>query len=274
MTIHPSIAEVFYGSLDESLIKHVEILRNRVFESTKFQPQFDLLISDLLAIRSELKSSMCVVSIERMLLYGENLFSPLFDFVRYVSLDSSPKSADSRGAYNAHLISHPDFIKRDCESIRCDPTDLDFPDAAADVVLIPNLVHHVENQGKLWLEAARILKPGGFLYVFEPTLRELHQDPDDYLRYTPNGLRSVLRQYGLETLSISTTGGPFTAIAYCWSQALQYIAADERDYWSQWFEGHFAELIQLEASHPKNLVRKHTSFPTAFSLRAMRVVPA
>ena len=56
MTIHPSIAEVFYGTLDESLIKHVEILRSRVFESTKFQPQFDLLISDLLAIRSELKS--------------------------------------------------------------------------------------------------------------------------------------------------------------------------------------------------------------------------
>lgn len=265
----PPVA-INYGSLNHDLIKHVEILRNKVFESTKFHPQFDLLISDLLAIRGELRSSMCVVAVERMLLYGKNLFSPLFNHVRYVSLDSSPKSADARGAYNSHLVSHPDFITRDCESIRCEPTELEFPDAEADVVLIPNLVHHVENQGRLWSEIARILKPGGLLYIFEPTLRELHQDPDDYLRYTPNGLKSVLGQFGLVTKSISTTGGPFTAIAYCWSQALQYINEDERSHWINWFEAHFDELVRLETAHPRNLVRKHTSFPTAFSLRAVR----
>jgi SAM-dependent methyltransferase len=259
-----------YGHLDHELSKHVEVLRSKVFESTKFYPQFDLLISDLIAIRSGLSTLTCVVSVERMLLYGKNLFSPLFSHVRYISLDSSPKSADSRGAYNSHLVEHPDFMDCECESIRCEPTDLALPDSTADIILIPNLVHHVEDQSKLWSEVARLLKPGGLLYVFEPTLRELHQDPDDYLRYTPNGLKSVLAQHGYTTQTITTTGGPFTAIGYCWAQALQYISPDERDRWSSWFESHLADLRLLEAAYPTNLVRKHTSFPTAFSLRAVR----
>lgn len=259
-----------YGSLDNALRRHVEVLRSKVFESTNFYPQFDLLISDLIAIRSGLSPTTCVVSVERMLLYGKNLFSPLFKHVNFVSLDSSPRSADSRGAYNSYLVEHLDFMDCECESIRCEPTDLAVPDSTADIVLIPNLVHHVEDQTKLWSEAARILKPGGLLYIFEPTLREIHQDPDDYLRYTPNGLRSVLARHGFKTELILTTGGPFTAIGYCWGQALQYISPDERDRWSSWFKSHFADLLLLEAAHPKNLVRKHTSFPTAFSLRAVR----
>jgi SAM-dependent methyltransferase len=260
-----------FGDLELDLRRHVEVLRNQVFESTKYHPQFDLLISDLLSIRRELTTSMCVVSVERMLLYGKNLFSPLFRHVRYVSLDSSPKSADSRGPYNSHLVDHADFLDCGCESIRSDASSLAFPDASADVLLIPNLVHHVEDQGKLWSEVARVVKPGGLLYVFEPTFRELHQNPDDYLRYTPNGLKSVLANHGFHTESVLTTGGPFTAIAYCWNQALQYIGPAERDHWTRWFDGHFKELLRLETDYPTNLVRSHTSFPTAFSLRAQRV---
>ncbi len=265
-----SKSEFNYEGIDSNLVRHIEVLRHRVFESTKFHPQFDLLISDLLVLRSKLEPTMCVVSAERMLLYGKNLFSPLFDHVRYISLDSSPRSADSRGTYNSKLVDHPDFITCECESIRCSPAELPLLDSSVDVLLVPNLVHHVENQGRFWSEAARILRPGGTLYVFEPTLRELHQDPDDYLRYTPNGLKSVLMEHGFVTQNISTTGGPFTAIAYCWNQALQYLDGEEKASWSNWFNNHFEDLIRLESSYPTNLVRNHTSFPTAFSLRAIR----
>lgn len=270
MPVSTQATRLDFEGLDEVLQKHIEVLRCKVFESTKYHPQFDLLLADLISIRNELTTSTCIVSVERMLMYGKNLFAPLFDHARFVSLDLSPSSADSRGAYNAHLIDHPDFIDSHCQSIRCELANLDRVDLVADFVLIPNLVHHVKDQNKLWSEVRRVLRPGGVLYVFEPTLREIHQDPDDYLRYTPNGLTSVLAEHGLITQSVTTTGGPFTAIGYCWTQALQYIDSAEKARWTAWFESHFADLQRLENAYPNNLVRQHTSFPTAFSLRAVR----
>ena len=256
--------------LKPQIAGHIEVLRERVFESTKFLPQFDLLLSDLLQFHREVKPSQVVVSVERMLLYGKNLFSPLFSHSKFISLDSSPKSADSRGAYNAQLVEDVRFIDQPCESVRCEPNNLRIATSSADYILVPNLVHHVEDQKGLWSEVSRVLKSGGMLYVFEPTIRELHQVPDDFLRYTPNGLKSTLANFGFGEAKIRVTGGPFTAIAYCWNQALQYIHPDKRDDWSSWFEGHFKELTALEDQFTKNLVRSHTSFPTAFSLLATK----
>lgn len=259
------------SSLSPELRGHVRVLREQVFGSSTFLPQFDLLLSDILDFREKFLDQETVVSLERMMLYGKNLFAPLFVETNFVSLDSSPLSADVRGAYNAHLVDHQDFINTPCKSVRCPADRLDFPDARADLVMVPNLVHHVENQAALWSEAVRILKPGATLYVFEPTLREVHQDPDDFLRYTPSGLRSVLSMHGLQTVEITTTGGPFSAIAYCWTQALQYITPDMRKDWSDWFSSHYQDLMGLEQQFPTNLVRQYTSFPTAFSLRAIKI---
>jgi SAM-dependent methyltransferase len=255
---------------DSKIREHVAVLREKVFLSDQFLPQFNLLIDDVLALAKEVQQDTCVASVERMLLYGKNLFSPLFQHARYISLDSSPKSADSRGAYNAQLVDDPRFLDVSCESIRCEPDALNLPSSVADLVLVPNLVHHVQNQNGLWSEIYRILRPGGRVYVFEPTLREVHQVPDDFLRYTPQGLQSVLEGFNFGSFSVRTTGGPFTAIAYCWTQALQYLDETEKAHWQSWFSDHYQTLIDLEARFPTNQFRKHTSFPTAFSVTAQR----
>ena len=119
-------------------------------------------------------------------------------------------------------------------------------------------------------EAFRVTKPGGHLFVFEPILRELHQEPDDFLRYTPYGMIQSLEAVGFKIIETKTTGGPFTAIAYCWNQALQYIPEHERDTWSEWFSGHFKDLEVLESKYTKNLVRNYTSFPTAFAITCIK----
>jgi SAM-dependent methyltransferase len=269
MTVSAPVAELA-NRVPAHLQGHINLLRERVFEATRYQPQFDLLLSDLLDLSASAKPDEVVVSIERMLLYGKNIISPLFSHLRYVSLDSSPASAEARGAYNARLVEDVRFIEAKCESRRCNPNILAFEDRQADLVLIPNLVHHVEDQQGMWSEVRRILKPSGQLYVFEPVLREVHQDPDDFLRYTPSGLSKLLEKLGFKIELVRTTGGPFTAIAYCWNQALQYIKEDERSRWSDWFASHYEELVDLETRFPKNLVRNFTSFPTAFSLLASK----
>jgi SAM-dependent methyltransferase len=260
MTVSAPVAELA-NRVPAHLQGHINLLRERVFEATRYQPQFDLLLSDLLDLSASAKPDEVVVSIERMLLYGKNIISPL---------DSSPASAEARGAYNARLVEDVRFIEAKCESRRCNPNILAFEDRQADLVLIPNLVHHVEDQQGMWSEVRRILKPSGQLYVFEPVLREVHQDPDDFLRYTPSGLSKLLEKLGFKIELVRTTGGPFTAIAYCWNQALQYIKEDERSRWSDWFASHYEELVDLETRFPKNLVRNFTSFPTAFSLLASK----
>ena len=76
----------------------------------------------------------------------------------------------------------------------------------------------------------------------------------------------MVEQVGFKVLDKKTTGGPFTAIAYCWNQALQYIPDRERVGWSEWFEQHFKDLELLESKYTHNLIRNYTSFPTAFAI--------
>ena len=120
---------------------------------------------------------------------------------------------------------------------------------------------------------ARITRPGGSVYVFEPLLRELHQIPDDYLRYTPFGLMHILEEVGLECGGFELEGGPFSAIAYCWDQALQYFPADKREEMQRWFDSeHFPQLMQWDEEFQTNRVRDHTSFPVSFSVVARKHV--
>ena len=93
------------------------------------------------------------------------------------------------------------------------------------------------------------MKPGGKVYVFEPLLRELHQIPDDYLRWTPFGMARALENAGLQPAPPALTGGPFEAIAYCWAQALEFLPDDKRAEMSAWFyDTHMSELMAWGAS--------------------------
>lgn len=257
--------------MEQRLRDHVEVLRTRVFQVETKWPHFQLLIDDVIAMAERLPAGARIVSLERNQLYGGfSLFAPLFERQDFVSVDCSPESAGVRGAYNSAMVDDPHFI-RVATTMNAPVDAVPLADASADVVVIPNLVHHIEDQDAMFGEAKRLLRAGGELYVFEPLVRELHQVPDDYLRYTPYGLASVLKRLGLEPGEPRMEGGPFSVIAYCWTQALQYFPEGERAARQKWFEEeHFPELMALDAAHPDNQVRKFTSFPMGFALSAFK----
>ncbi len=246
---------------------HLEMLAGRVFQTETKWPHFRLLLRDLVDWSKRLAAGATVVSLERTLLYGGvSLFAPLFERQHFISVDSSPPSADERGAYNSGMVDDPRCIRVPF-TVRAPIDATGLESAIADLVTIPNLVHHIGDQERLFAEIARLLKPGGTAYVFEPILRELHQMPDDYLRYTPFGMADVLRNAGLEPGAYSLEGGPFSAVAYCWTQALEYLPEAERERMQRWFyDEHFPKLMEWDEQYRDNLVRRHTIFPVSFSI--------
>ena len=252
---------------------HAAALAERVFQIETKWPHYRQLLGEVREHAVQTPASATVVSLERTLLYGGcSLVAPFFQHADFVSVDCSPASADGRGAYNGGMTADPRFLRVPL-SRRAKPEATGLPDACAELLLIPNLVHHVADQAGLFAEVARLLKPGGRAWVFEPLLRELHQIPDDYLRYTPFGLARVLKAAGLEPGEPVLEGGPFSAIAYCWVQALEYFPPDKRAEMQRWFaDEHFPELLRWDDEHRDNKVRNHTCFPVSFSLTATKPV--
>jgi SAM-dependent methyltransferase len=258
--------------LPNAVEAHLSVLEERVFQVHTKWPQFKLLLADLRRLADDTPPGATVACLERTLLYGGfSLFAPLFGWQKFVSVDCSPALADERGPYNESMIRDPrtTYVPY---TLRGTELSTGLDDDSCDVVIVPNLVHHVADQSRLFTEIARVVRPGGLAYVFEPTLRELHQIPDDYLRYTPYGMKTNFDAVGFDAERIETTGGPFQAIAYCWEQALQYFPEDERNEREKWFwNEHFPQLLAWDDRYPKNLVRQHTSFPTAFSILARKL---
>ncbi len=252
----------------DQLDKHTQILADKVFLTDRL-PHFDLLLREVRDLAEHALPGSTVVSLERGLLYGGlSLVGPYFHQQNFTSIDSSPASADDRGAYNKDKVVDENFLRVPITK-RAPIENTGLDDNMADLVLVPNLVHHIADQHALFSEMARITKPNGKVFVFEPTLRELHQIPDDYLRYTPYGMYEIMRQVGLDPIDTKLEGGPFSAIGYCWLQALEYLPAEERKQAEQWFYGeHWPQLKQWDKKFTKNLVREHTKFPVGFSILA------
>ena len=251
----------------KQLDDHTEAIADRVFQINTKWPHFRLMLDDIAKISEGMETDQNVVSIERGLLYGGiSLIAPYFHRQNFLAVDCSPESADARGGYNASLVDDERVIKI-ASSCRASIEDTGLETNGADLVLVPNLIHHVADQNAMFNEIVRIVKPGGRVYIFESILRELHQIPDDFIRYTPFGLHNMLESVGLEPEDAKLDGGPFSAVAYCWIQALQYLPEAERSNMQKWFdEEEFPRLMRWDEQHTENKVRKHTSFPVGFSI--------
>jgi SAM-dependent methyltransferase len=258
--------------MESNVLGHLSMLREKVFQADALWPQYRLLLDDLCEMSAQTPSGAVVVSIERTLLYGGwSLIAPLFQHAEFISIDCSPESADDRGDYNNQLVRDPRFIAIPT-SRRASAYYTGLAEGEADLVLVPNLVHHIADQECLFAELSRIVKPGGRVYVFEALVREIHQAPDDFLRYTPYGLQRAFSRAGLRPISPPRTeGGPFQVISYCWTQALQYLPDEVRKHYSDWFFiQHFPELMELDRVYSVNLEKKYSSFPMSFSMLAIK----
>ncbi len=74
---------------------------------------------------------------------------------------------------------------------------LPFDDGAFDTVLCVQALEHTPQPRDLIREMARVLEPDGKLLLSAPFSFRLHEEPHDYFRYSPHGLRALCEEAGL-----------------------------------------------------------------------------
>ena len=91
-----------------------------------------------------------------------------------------------------------------------DITAIPVPDASFDAILCTEVLEHVPEPIRAIQEMARILKPGGSLFLSAPLGSGIHQRPYHfYGGYTPYFYQEILPRFDLEPAEIKANGGFF-----------------------------------------------------------------
>lgn len=95
-----------------------------------------------------------------------------------------------------------------------DGRTLPFEDKSFDTVLNCQVLEHTPEPGRLVSEMGRVLKDDGLLILTAPFDFRLHEQPHDYFRYTPHGLRTLCEKAGLEIIETRPMGSLWSIVAH------------------------------------------------------------
>ena len=119
----------------------------------------------------------------------------------------------------------PILIKKASEYIACDAKktkDIDiicnvenlaFAAESFDTVISTQVFEHLANPFKTVEEIKKVLKPGGCAVVTAPFIVPFHSDPDDYFRFSKEGLEEIFKSIGFEIVESGIYGGFFMVLS-------------------------------------------------------------
>lgn len=121
---------------------------------------------------------------------GERPWAGLFGPARCIGIDIATQGA------------RPDVV--------ASASRLPFRDAAFDLVFSSQVLEHVPRPEPVVAECARVLRDGGALVMSVPFYWPLHEEPHDYGRFTPHGLRRLLAEIGFTHIDVRPDCGSLT----------------------------------------------------------------
>ena len=95
-----------------------------------------------------------------------------------------------------------------------DGNRLPFEDGSFDTVVSIQVLEHTPRPRQLVTEMARVLKKGGTLILAAPFSFRLHEEPHDYFRYSPHGLRELCSEAGLVIDHVEQVGSLWSLVGH------------------------------------------------------------
>lgn len=116
-----------------------------------------------------------------------------------------------------------DFCAGDGVDFVGDVSALPFEAERYDIVLSTQVLEHVQDPQKVCSEMARVLKPGGHLFLTTPQSSPIHNEPWNYFNFTHYGLALLFEKAGLQVVKKEAQGGHFTLLAFQLHWTARYL---------------------------------------------------
>ena len=88
------------------------------------------------------------------------------------------------------------------------PYKLPLASHSADVIVSGQAFEHIEYFWLTWLEMARVLKPGGMIFLLAPSRGYEHRHPQDCWRFYPDSYLALANYAGMKLLEVETDWEP------------------------------------------------------------------
>ena len=89
---------------------------------------------------------------------------------------------------------------------------LPFADGAYDHAAAFEVAEHHPRPDRLIAEIARVIRPGGWVFLSWPFIFPLHEEPHDHFRYTHHQMTRLAEGAGLKAVAYIRTGGLFPTL--------------------------------------------------------------
>ncbi len=142
----------------------------------------------------------------------EDIFLPYV--TEYVGIEHEASFTETAAS---HSHRRPDYLY--------DGKRLPFEDRSFDTVLNVQVLEHTPHPAALMAEMARVLKDDGILILSAPFQFRLHEQPNDYFRYSPHGLRVLCADVGLEVAEVHNQGSLWSVLGHKLNSYLAFRVA-------------------------------------------------
>jgi SAM-dependent methyltransferase len=142
----------------------------------------------------------------------EDIFLP--HVTEYLGVEHEATFSDTAASHGERK---PDFLY--------DGKRLPFEDRSFDTVLNVQVLEHTPRPAALVAEMARVLKDDGVLILSAPFQFRLHEEPNDYFRYSPHGLRVLCADVGLEIVEVHNQGSLWSVLGHKLNSYLAFRVA-------------------------------------------------
>lgn len=148
---------------------------------------------------------------------GDHLSNPLCaDAEALIARSAGPVlnlSAGGTRCWHPRVIEVETAVFRNTDVI-ADVHRLPFADGAFDAVLALNAFEHYQDPVRAAREIARVLRPGGLLFIHTAFLQPLHESPWHFFNATKHGVLQWFRDFDTESIVVSDNFNPVHSL--CW----------------------------------------------------------